>query len=372
MMRSWSLLFLLGSIAFAAEPIPLGETPALPTESSHEIEVLQKYSIPNPEDVAVHPSKTFFLTGTNDGYVHKVDMTSGASELILTPRDFASSLFVNQTNDEIREYCNGDNVTKESTCGRVLGIKFHISDDNCTVVMANAYFGVFQTTTCESPRSVRQLVNITGGFVNDVLPMNDSIYYTVTHDSKQRNELPYVVMDSDAPRGTLHSYDTLTETTQLLSDGIFFANGIVASSNGEYIYVSETTAARIRKFHIKTLSMEEEYLIDDLPIFTDNIWVENGVLLVPGYWRNANLDSLLRSPDELTTFLAQSPAVVVPTFQSWIAPVGVLLLIDEDSGEITDTIFNNGTGFALASSAHKLGEDEYIVGSVFVGAATRF
>jgi len=90
------------------------------------------------------------------------------------------------------------------------------------------------------------------------------------------------------------------------------------------------------------------------------------VLLKPGYWRNANLDSLLRNPEELTTFLSQGLAVVVPTFQSWIASVDILLLIDED------TIFNNGTDFALASSAHKCGEDEYMVGSDFVGAATRF
>jgi len=93
------------------------------------------------------------------------------------------------------------------------------------------------------------------------------------------------------------------------------------------------------------------------------------VLQVPGYWRKANLDSLLRSPVELTTLLAQGPAVVVLMFQSWIAPVDILLLMDEDSGETTNTIFTNDTNFALASSAHSLGVDEYIVGSVFVGAA---
>jgi len=67
------------------------------------------------------------------------------------------------------------------------------------------------------------------------------------------------------------------------------------------------------------------------------------VPLVPGYWKNVNLDSFLHSPDELTTLLAQGLAVVVLTFQSWIAPVDILLLMEEDSGETTDTIFTNGS-----------------------------
>jgi len=82
-----SLLLLLASPAFAAEPIPLGETPALPTESSRPPKTILKFAeqfTPKPEDVAVNPSKAFFLAGTNYGYVHKVDLTSGASETILS------------------------------------------------------------------------------------------------------------------------------------------------------------------------------------------------------------------------------------------------------------------------------------------------
>jgi len=53
------------------------------------------------------------------------------------------SFFANLTDDEIRDYCNGDNVTKESTCARVLGIMFDVSNNYYSVVMANAYFGAF-------------------------------------------------------------------------------------------------------------------------------------------------------------------------------------------------------------------------------------
>jgi len=53
------------------------------------------------------------------------------------------SFFANQTDDEIRDYCNGDNVTKESTCDCVLGIMFEVSNNNYSVVVANAYFKVF-------------------------------------------------------------------------------------------------------------------------------------------------------------------------------------------------------------------------------------
>jgi len=119
--------------------------------------------------------------------------------------------------------------------------------------------------------------------------------------------------------------------------------------------------------------MEDEYLIDNLPVYTDNILSDDGLLLVPGYWRNANLaDSLLHSPDELETFPAPgSGRCVTNLLNPGLLPlVRVLLLIDEESGEITDTNFNNATNFALFSSTYSLEEDEYLVGPVFVGAAT--
>eukprot|EP00429_Kryptoperidinium_foliaceum_P033497 CAMPEP_0176169496 /NCGR_PEP_ID=MMETSP0120_2-20121206/86764_1 /TAXON_ID=160619 /ORGANISM="Kryptoperidinium foliaceum, Strain CCMP 1326" /LENGTH=116 /DNA_ID=CAMNT_0017507261 /DNA_START=216 /DNA_END=562 /DNA_ORIENTATION=+ len=95
------------AVGEAGEPVPLGETPPLPEESSHVFEVIKQYQLPHPEEVALDPTKKFFLTGTNDGYVLKVDIETGEFEPILAPYDFRPDLFMNQTDEEARAYCDG-------------------------------------------------------------------------------------------------------------------------------------------------------------------------------------------------------------------------------------------------------------------------
>jgi len=68
-------------------------------------------------------------------------------------------------------------------------------------------------------------------------------------------------------------YDTLTETTQSSQTTYFSRMEWCHPGNVEYIYISEMTAARICKFNVKTLNMEQGYLIDNLPVYTDNTLV---------------------------------------------------------------------------------------------------
>lgn len=381
-------LFIATTFAAAvvdASPPPLGETPPITDVSTPTIEVLQTYSIPNPEEVAVDPTKSFFVSGTNDGYVYKVDLDTGFVETIFTPRDFRPEFFVESTNNtnlttdqDIREFCDGSDLAKENVCGRVLGIKYELDDDTSeckSIWMANAYFGIYEGT-CEAPWKLEQRVNITGGFVNDIEPNGDDyIYYTITHSSKTRNQLPYVVLDNEQPGGSFHRLDKTNYTTEQLADGVYFANGLASSTDGKSIYISETTAARILKYDIATGDIE--LFLENIPVLTDNIVVVvtqdgDGQILVPGYTRNADMEVLLKDPVALQAFLAQGPAVVALEFKSMILPHGNLLIYDEATGDLKERIFHKDMQFALASSAHKLNENEYLVGSVFVPAATRF
>ncbi|KAJ6232377.1 strictosidine synthase-related [Anaeramoeba flamelloides] len=378
------LLFFLALFALClCDGIPLGPTPAMPAAPSN-IEVLQVYNLPNPEEVAVDSTGTFFLTGGNDGYVYKVNILTGDKLELLTPKDFNPDYFEEWNDADIREYCNGDDLAKETVCGRVLGIKFSsFHTFHRSIYIANAYFGVYHYRFRGYGQRLTQLVAKTGSFINDVLPYGPYVFYTDSHTHKQRNQVPYVVMDLDSPAGSLNVYNWITGETTILADDFYFANGMALSSDGRYIYISETNAARIRKFNVFTMTMEEEYLASDLPVLTDNIYLEEepcvwfnchneGTLLVPGYWRQEALDDILRDSAAMAEFISTSPAVHLPIFQSWIVPVGVILELDESTGEIQRTIFDNTGKFMLAASAHKLDEDEYIVGSVFAPFAIRF
>ena len=159
------------------------------------------------------------------------------------------------------------------------------------------------------------------------------------------------------------------ESEELASD-LYFANGLTTSTDGSYIYVSETSAARIRRFNIESGVLEP--FLDDIPVLTDNILVQDGEILVPGYTRNNTMEAIMTDFTALDEFLAQGPSVVGPAFASMIAPHGNLLIYDEASGNLKERIFQGkGAKFTSASSAHKLG-DGYLVGSSFFPGATWF
>ena len=183
-----------------------------------------------------------------------------------------------------------------------------------------------------------------------------------------------MVLDIDAPSGSLHRYDKSnpddSTNTELLADGIFFANGVAPSTDGTAIYISETTAARILRYDIASGTIE--LFLDNVPVLTDNIAVEDGQLLIPGYTRDEGIEVLLKDPMALQQFLAQPPGDVASQFQNSIKPHGNLLIYNETTLELVERIFNMEGKFAIASSAHKLDENEYLVGSAFVPAATRF
>jgi sugar lactone lactonase YvrE len=92
------------------------------------------------------------------------------------------------------------------------------------------------------------------------------------------------------------STNTTNYTTEQLGDGIYFANGLASSSDGSSIYISETTAARILKYDITSGTIKP--FLEHIPILIDNIHVgqNNGELLVPGYTRNNNMETILKDP----------------------------------------------------------------------------
>uniref|UniRef100_UPI00398E7D2E adipocyte plasma membrane-associated protein n=1 Tax=Pristiophorus japonicus TaxID=55135 RepID=UPI00398E7D2E len=119
-------------------------------------------------------------------------------------------------------------------------------------------------------------------FVNDLSITQDGrkIYFTDSSSKWQRRDNRYLVMEGTAD-GRLLEYDTLTKQVEVLMDDLRFANGVQLSPAEDYVLVSETTMARIRRYHISGLRKGgHDIFFDNLPGFPDNIRPSSS----GGYW----------------------------------------------------------------------------------------
>ncbi|PRW32509.1 strictosidine synthase [Chlorella sorokiniana] len=85
-----------------------------------------------------------------------------------------------------------------------------------------------------------------------------------------------------APTGRLLAYDPRTRTTELLVDGIFFANGVALSEDESYVLVVETFGMRVlRRWLAGPKAGTTDVFLEGLPAFPD------GISRAPGgriYW----------------------------------------------------------------------------------------
>ncbi|XP_062912400.1 adipocyte plasma membrane-associated protein [Mobula hypostoma] len=194
----------------------------------------------------------------------------------------------------------------EPTCGRPLGIRL---GPNGTLFVADAYYGLFEVNPVTG--EVKMLVSaqkvIQGkrmAFVNDLSITQDGrkIYFTDSSSKWQRRDNKYLVMEGTAD-GRLMEYDTVTQQVEVLMDDLRLANGVQLSPAEDYVLVSETTMARIRRYHISGLRKGgHDIFFDNLPGLPDNIRPSSS----GGYW--VGIAALRPNPGfSVLDFLAPRP-----------------------------------------------------------------
>lgn len=172
----------------------------------------------------------------------------------------------------------------EPTCGRPLGMRFDRYGIN--LIVADAYFGLLEVNP--RARTVNTLVPPSPGingkpfqFVNDLdIARDGTIYFTDSSAKWQRRHVPHLMFEGDAT-GRLMAYHPKTGDLEVLLEGLYFANGVQLSPEGDHVLVAETTASRIIKYYIKgEHEGKSEVFAHNLPGFPDNIRLSsNG-----GYW----------------------------------------------------------------------------------------
>jgi len=172
----------------------------------------------------------------------------------------------------------------EPTCGRPLGMRFDRYGIN--LIVADAYFGLLEVNT--RARTVNTLVPPSPGingkpfrFVNDLdIARDGTIYFTDSSAKWQRRQVAEMVLEQEGS-GRLMAYHPKTGDLEVLLEGLYFANGVQLSPEGDHLLVAETTSARIIKYYIKgEHEGKSEVFAQNLPGLPDNIRLSSR----GGYW----------------------------------------------------------------------------------------
>uniref|UniRef100_A0A4W3H2Q9 Adipocyte plasma membrane-associated protein n=1 Tax=Callorhinchus milii TaxID=7868 RepID=A0A4W3H2Q9_CALMI len=248
----------------------------------------------------------------------------------------------------------------EPTCGRPLGIRV---GPNGTLYVADAYYGIFKVNplTGEVEMLVSTQKVIKGrrmAFVNDLTVTRDGrmIYFTDSSSKWQRRDNRYLVMEGTAD-GRLIEYDTLTKQLEVLMDDLRFANGVQLSPAEDYLLISETTMARIRRYHTSGLRKGgQDIFFDNLPGFPDNIRPSSS----GGYW--VGMAILRPNPGfSMVDFLAPRPWLKKLIFKlfsqemtmKFVPKYGLVLELDED-GSVRRSLHDpHGVVVPSVSEAHE-------------------
>jgi sugar lactone lactonase YvrE len=98
-----------------------------------------------------------------------------------------------------------------------------------------------------------------------------TIYFTNCTTSAEQYTRE-IVEGQPAPNGHLLACDPSTQTTRVLLDGLWFANGVAVSPDGSFVLVAESTKYRVTRYWLRGSKRgTSDRFIEDLPGLPDNI-----------------------------------------------------------------------------------------------------
>ncbi len=313
-------------VAWQAPAAPALEGPYATNTVLADSRILGKDEGTGPEDVAIN-NKGDLYVGYVDGRIVRFDPDGKNPDLIA------------------------------NTQGRPLGLDF---DPYGNLIIADGYKGLLSVSPSGA---ITTLSNTAGGvpygFTDDVDVDSNGVAYFSDASSKfgpamhARDD----IMEHGG-HGRLLRYDPSTELTEVLLDGLQFANGIALSKNEDFVLVTETGSYQIVRYWLKgDKAGSHDIFMDNLPGIPDGISANGDgtfwlALFSP---RNAMLDSLSDKP------LLRKVAFRMPSFlQPQPVHHGFVLGLNEQ-GEITHNLQDNSdSAFAPITSAEQHGNTLYL------------
>ncbi len=159
----------------------------------------------------------------------------------------------------------------DKTTGRALGLRFDHAGD---LVVADSYLGIYKIRMKD--KTAETLVTSTEepsgrpiAFFNSVAIAKDgTVYFTSSSDFDYRDGFLTVFA---GPSGRLLKYDPARRITEVLVDGVYFANGVVLSEKEDYLLYNELGHKRIMKYHLAGSKSGKNEKLMSVPGFPDNL-----------------------------------------------------------------------------------------------------
>jgi sugar lactone lactonase YvrE len=236
------------------------------------------------------------------------------------------------------------------TGGRPLGMQFAPSGD---LIVCDAVKGLLSISKDGAITTLAtQHAGVPFKFTDDVdVAQDGTIYFT---DATSKFDVDHYVEDAFEHRGNgrFLAYHPDTKQTELLEDGLFFANGVALSADESFVVVNETFAYRIKRRWLKGPKRgTSEVLIDNLPGFPDNVtfsktrnvfWV---ALFAP---RDAGIDALAPLP-ALRKVVWRLPHFLQPRAKRFAFVIGV----DEQGKVVQNLQHDSPDSFSPVTSARE-------------------
>lgn len=198
-------------------------------------------NIPGPEDIAFDARGRLYA-GSEDGNIYRFAEGEGGS-------------------GEVEEFAD--------TGGRPLGLRFDAEGD---LIVADSQRGLLSVS---STGEVRTLTDSVGGsaitYADELDIARDGTVYFSDASTRFERGFPYDMLEA-RPHGRLLSYDPSTGETEVLADGLYFANGVALTPEEDSVLVVESFRCRITRVWIEgPRSNEREVFADNLLGIPDNL-----------------------------------------------------------------------------------------------------
>ncbi|MFT6339210.1 MAG: sugar lactone lactonase YvrE [Alcanivorax sp.] len=243
------------------------------------------------------------------------------------------------------------------TKGRPLGLDF---DPQGNLIVADGYKGLLSISPSGAIAALSQRANgVDYKFTDDVDADSNGVIYFTDASSKFG---PALHARDDilehGGHGRLLRYDPASDQTQVLLDGLQFANGVALSRDEDFVLVNETGSYRIVRYWLKgDKAGSHDVFFDNLPGIPDGISSNgNGTFWVALFSpRNAMLDAMSDKP------LLRKVAFRLPSFlQPQPAHHGFVLGLNEQ-GEVTHNLQDTSAdAFAPITSVEQHGNTLYL------------
>jgi len=255
----------------------------------------------------------------------------------------------------LRSDTQGQWLELGKTAGRPLGLR---PDGQGGLWIADSMAGVLHmNSTGEITLLANDLDGVPLRFVDDLdVDSNGRIWFS---DASQRFDYTQVALDffEGSRTGRLLRYDPATQQTDVMMDGLFFANGVTLGPNEDYVLVNETGMGRVHRLWLKGKKAgQQDVFIDELPGTPDNIRFdgENTFWIAMPSLR-ASLDSLATLP-RLRALLSYLP---IPWLEAAAQPASFVIGVNLE-GEVIHNLQDQDNAFHYITGVTPCGDKLYL------------